>query len=396
MASINLIQPTVREADARLLGIVGDMKSATIYFSPDKGKTADWREEAFDADTIGKYLGKGIGGMVFRLQDDDGEPINKVLKIVKLLPVDESFMEYAEKQPLGVHKTAWNPLVGSKVLAMNQFQAQLFHELTQIRKGTLAGQEDLPKVPDAIPIVYSCATGEMNKSFRDKVYEAQTQNPMDAANFQLFNDNFPVGTHIAYWIMEYVPCTEHSHPPYCGYAPSAESRPTSAGELAADPRFRKEQKGYQQVSKFLHSMGWIVRDTINPGNFGYRENGEVVFFDLFVIPWPPSRVEGELKQMAHSLISKQDIVDFRHTIKNGHYFTNRTQASAYSAESTEGRIAQNLYCEMCFDGRRKVKRIQCYPDSEEHLMNICYECADYRYPDHIMIGTEADIAENSR
>ncbi len=134
MASINLIQPTVREADTRLLGIVGDMKSATIFFSTDQGKTADWKEEVFDADTIGNYLGKGVGGMVFRLQDDDGQPINKVLKMVKLLPTDESFMEYSQKQPLGVHKKAWDPLVGSKVLAMNEFQAQLFQQLAQLRK----------------------------------------------------------------------------------------------------------------------------------------------------------------------------------------------------------------------------------------------------------------------
>tara|TARA_R110002020_G_scaffold7065_12_gene29924 strand:- start:4189 stop:5205 length:1017 start_codon:yes stop_codon:yes gene_type:complete len=335
VASINLIQPTVREADARLLGIVGDMKGATIFFSEDDGRTAEWKEEVFDADTIGNYLGKGVGGMVFRLQDDDGIPINKVLKMVKLLPSDESFMEYAQKQPLGVHKKAWNPLVGSKVLAMNEFQAQLFQELSQLRKGILEGQGGLPKVPDAIPIVYSCAKGTMNQSFRDKVYEAQSNNPMDAPNFKLFNDNFPIGTHIAYWIMEYIPCTDESTPAYCGFAPSAENRPASAAELAKDPRFRKEQKGYQDVSHFLHSMGWVVRDTINPGNFGYRENGEVVFFDLFVIPWPPSRVEGELKQMAHSLITKQDIIDFRHTIKNGHYFNRRTQAGAYSAE-TEG------------------------------------------------------------
>lgn len=337
MASINLIQPTVREADVRLLAVVGTMDSATIYYSEDEGKTATWKEEVFDADTIGPYLGKGVGGMVFRLQDDDGKPINKVLKMVKLLPPDESFMEYAQKQPLGVHKKAWNPLIGSKVLAMNEFQTQLFQELSQLRKGTLAGQAGLPKVPDAIPIVYSCATGEMNTAFRDKVYESQSQTPMSVHNFKLFNDNFPVGTHIAYWIMEYIPCTVESDPAYCGFAPSAENRPTSAAELSKDPRFRKEQKGYQDISKFLHNMGWVVRDTINPGNFGYRENGEVVFFDLFVIPWPPSRVEGELKQMAHSLIGKQDIIDFRSSIKNGHYFNKRTQAGAYSAESKETR-----------------------------------------------------------
>ena len=63
MASINLIQPTVREADARLLGIVGDMKGATIFFSEDDGSTAEWMEEVFDADTIGTYIGKGVGGI---------------------------------------------------------------------------------------------------------------------------------------------------------------------------------------------------------------------------------------------------------------------------------------------------------------------------------------------
>ncbi len=199
----------------------------------------------------------------------------------------------------------------------------------------MEGQAQLPPVPDAMPIVYSCAKGTMNQSFRDKVYEAQANNPMDSTNFKLFNDNFPIGTHIAYWIMEYIPCTDESQPAYCGFAPPAENRPISAAELAKDPRFRKEQKGYQDVSHFLHSMGWVVRDTINPGNFGYRENGEIVFFDLFVIPWPPSRVEGELKQMAHALISKQDIIDFRNTIKSGHYFNRRTQAGAYSAETEE-------------------------------------------------------------
>ena len=73
---------------------------------------------------------------------------------------------------------------------------------------------------------------------------------------------------------------------------------------------------------------WEKRHAIISG-----ENGEVVFFDLFVIPWPPTRVEGELKQMAHSLLSRQDIIDFRNTIRSGHYFNNRTQARAYSAEN---------------------------------------------------------------
>lgn len=334
MASIDLL-PVIRNPDTRLVAIVGDLESVTVWYSDGEGDEEEHhyktQELEFQADTIGEYLGKGIGGMVFRLEDDAGEPIDKVLKVVKLLPPDESFMEYVEQQPLGVLKKAWGPFIGSKVLAMNQFQAMLYEDLADAeqRPDEYTG----PKIPSAIPKVYSCRAGIMNAAFRDKVYEAQTDHPMDSRTFKIFNDNFPVGTHIAYWIMEYVPCTAESDPPFCGFAPSAEARPTSAEILAKDPRFHKEQQGYEAVSRFLHKLGWVVKDTINPGNFGYRKNGEVVFFDLFVIPWPPTRVEGELMQMAHSLLTRQDIIDFRNTIRNGHYFHNRTQDSAYSAEN---------------------------------------------------------------
>lgn len=331
MASVNLIQPRVRKGTS-VMGIVGNLEEATIYCSKDG--LYEWDDITLEADTIGPYIGKGIGGMVFRLKDEDDQPINKVLKIVKLLPNDMTFVEYAERQPLGLHQKAWQSLVGSKVLAMNQFQADLFTTLAAINKGIYPQSSKTPKVPKALPIVYSCAQGEMNEAFREKVFEAERNHPFDKRSFKLFQDNFPVGTHIAYWIMEYIPCTNESSPPFCGFAPSAENRPQTSAELAADPRFRKEQKGYQDVSKFLYDMGWVVRDTINPGNFGYREDGSVVFFDLFVIPWPPSRMDGELRQMAHSLIGKQDIIDYRNSIKNGHYFNRRTQSGGYSAENS--------------------------------------------------------------
>jgi len=331
VASIDLL-PIIRDGDTRLIQIVGDLEIVTVWYSDgEDAKRWKTQELEFDADTIGEHLGKGIGGMVFRLEDESGEPLNKVLKVVKLLPTDESFMEYAEHQPLGVRQKAWGPFIGSKVLAMNQFQTMLYTELAVAEQQPEAYEG--PKIPSAIPKIYSCAQGKMNEAFRDKVYEAQTHHPMDSRTFKIFNDNFPVGTHIAYWIMEYVPCTSESHPPFCDFAPSAEQRPNTAAALAKDPRFHKEQKGYQDVSRFLHKLGWVVKDTINPGNFGYRKNGEVVFFDLFVIPWPPTRVEGELTQMARSLLSRQDIIDFRTTIKSGHYFTNRTQAGAYNAEN---------------------------------------------------------------
>ena len=96
VASIDLL-PVIREADSGLVAIVGDLESVTIWYSEDPDDPQNWQwkthELEFDAEsTIGEYLGKGIGGMVFRLEDEEGEPINKVLKIVKLLPVDESFI----------------------------------------------------------------------------------------------------------------------------------------------------------------------------------------------------------------------------------------------------------------------------------------------------------------
>ncbi len=45
------------------------------------------------------------------------------------------------------------------------------------------------------------------------------------------------------------------------------------------------------------------------------------------------------------------------------------------------------YCEICFDARRKTNEIWCYADDVGGLsMNACAECAQYRYPTHVVIA----------
>ena len=69
-----------------------------------------------------------------------------------------------------------------------------------------------------------------------------------------------------------------------------------------------------------------MRDTINPDNFGFREDGSCVFYDLLVCPYPPSREQGDLRSMAREYDA------YERLIESGRYFDYRTQQGAYSAE----------------------------------------------------------------
>ena len=62
--------------------------------------------QSFEADTIGRYIGEGLGGIVFRLMDEDSNPTDKVLKVVRL-GSRRKLECHAQK-----HKP-WEPLIGS-------------------------------------------------------------------------------------------------------------------------------------------------------------------------------------------------------------------------------------------------------------------------------------------
>tara|TARA_R100000900_G_C3345617_1_gene165933 strand:- start:1631 stop:2566 length:936 start_codon:yes stop_codon:yes gene_type:complete len=296
------------------LGLSGDMNSGyNIYYH-------DGNVQNFDADTIGDYIGKGLGGIVFRLMDENNKPTNKVLKVVRILGPGESWREYALK-----HKS-WEPLVGSKVVAMNQFQSMLMSDIANMQRANV-------HTPNGIPRVYSFAEGTMQEAFLDKVEVAAETLNISEKVLEPFFKTFKPGTHIAYWIMEYVPYRKDSRPPYGGFAPYP--RPKDAATLARGREYRKEQEAYSEIAPWLLEKGWVVRDTINPDNFGFRVDGSCVFYDLLVCPYPPSREQGDLRSMANALMSRSEYESYERLIENGRYFNYRTQQGAYSAEEEQ-------------------------------------------------------------
>ena len=52
------------------------------------------------------------------------------------------------------------------------------------------------------------------------------------------------------------------------------------------------------------------------------------------------------------------------------------------------------YCEICFDARRKTNMIQCYPDWEEERMFACPDCAEYKYPNHIILYSDKEYLKS--
>ncbi len=307
VAILDLIDPIPQG----FFGLSGDLRSGhNTYFYETDG-------QSFEADTIGRYIGEGLGGIVFRLMDEDNNPTDKVLKVVRILGPGESWNTYAQK-----HKP-WEPLIGSKVVAMNQFQSMLMEDLYLKQKANV-------ECPSGIPKVYSFAEGTMRPTFLDKVERAAQELNIPEKDLAPFFKTFTPGTHIAYWIMEYVPYRKDSRPPYGGFAPYP--RPKDAATLAKARAFRKEQKAYREIAPWLLAEGWVVRDTINPDNFGFREDGSCVFYDLLVCPFPPSREQGDLRNMANALMGPREYDAYERLIESGRYFDYRTQQGAYSAE----------------------------------------------------------------
>ena len=69
MASIDLLR-IIREPDKRLVSLVGDLNEVTVWYGDDSEVLWTTQEVEFEADTIGEYIGSGVGVMVVRLEDE--------------------------------------------------------------------------------------------------------------------------------------------------------------------------------------------------------------------------------------------------------------------------------------------------------------------------------------
>ena len=255
-----------------------------------------------------KYLGSGAGGSVYRLINDDGTPSDKAIKIVRTFPQYKPGSDI----PFNYSKLLSNSTYeerksyqpgGLKSMTMNRFQADFFRE---IRNRQL--KDD--RTPNSIPKVYTYVEGALNDRLRNEII---TEDPEG-------DKKFPKGTYVAIWVMEYIPCIWSNE--FCGKTQSKRNW-DSIRELN-DIRYTQENIAYNQIATFvLDDMGYVMKDLRNPRNFGFRHNGEVVFFDPVVIPYPSQHLDTNTKLMASLVYGFAGENKFTAAIEDGKYYKMR-------------------------------------------------------------------------
>ena len=212
---------------------------------------------------IGDYIASGHCGSAF---DVVGHP-DKVIKIVRLMdyksPINEEIgLEIGDYQK----SHAYSEWKGG--IALNEFQAVLFN---MVNEKIINGEED--EISPHLPKLYGFITGEMEQYLMDEIVNSWDEykwNPVKMSeilsNFKIRDGDIP-GTRIGLWVIERVERADEDSKDY--------DDTIKAGQQITD------------LNKWFLKNNFIVRDTRNQGNWGFRGD-TVVWFDPGVAPYPIS------------------------------------------------------------------------------------------------------------
>ncbi len=211
---------------------------------------------------IGNFIAAGACGFAFNVV---GEP-NMVIKVCRLVDYEyidpPTISDFNDKQNVAYRQMAW-----AGGIALNEFQAILFSQLYEMQRG---GEEITPHLPK----IYAFSSGEMQQSMMDEITRSYEFYNWSSSNYQTIISNFHAhigrtqpGTRIGLWIMEKVERAGQ-------YEKGAGDSPNARTQVV-------------ELNKWLREHNYIVRDTENQGNWGFRKGtNEVVWFDPGVSPWP--------------------------------------------------------------------------------------------------------------
>lgn len=203
---------------------------------------------------IGKYLGSGACGSAFLVEGDD----TKVIKIARLIDYkyadggNDKLEISSINEPQRNLKYGW---VGG--IALNEFQAIMFEKLAQMEMVGESYTSTLPKT-------YSFISGEMQQALLDDITLSRRKYNWDNSKYQELMNSFSVsngffpGTRIGLWVMERLERV--------------------GGYIEGTP--------WTELNEWLFNHNMIVRDTQNTGNYGFRKDGTIAWFDPGVCPWP--------------------------------------------------------------------------------------------------------------
>lgn len=255
-----------------------------------------------------KYLGSGVGGSVYRLINDNGTLSDKAIKIVRTFPkynphsvIPFNYSNLLSKTSPKERKS-YEP-GGIKSMTMNRFQADFFREL---RHRQLQDES----TPESLPKVYQYVEGTLVEGLREAIIKADPDG----------DKKFLKGSYVAIWVMEYIPCIWAND--FCGKIETKRNW-NSVRELS-NIQYSQENVAYSEIATFvLDDMGYVMKDLKNPRNFGFRANGEVVFFDPVVIPYPSQNLDNNTALMASLIYGFGGEKKFTQAINNRTYYKMR-------------------------------------------------------------------------
>ena len=216
---------------------------------------------------IGNYIASGACGSAFEVV---GHP-DKVLKIIRLMNYKSPINEEKGLEIGDFESEIWSYEKDLDVgwaggIALNEFQAVLFNLMNEMK---MNGDED--KISPHLPKLYGFTTGEMKKYLLNEIDISHAEYNWNSNKYLEMKRNFTVrngdipGTRIGLLIMERV------------------TRAAEREKDLEDNRMAKKQ--ILELNDWLLKHNFIVRDSVNAGNWGFRDN-EVVWFDIAVSPYP--------------------------------------------------------------------------------------------------------------
>ena len=220
-----------------------------------------------DNKLIGNFIAAGACGFAF---DVVGEP-NMVIKVCRLVDyesiIPHSISDFGDTQ---VSKYKNMDFAGG--VGLNEFQAILFSQLYDMQK---TGEEITPHLPK----VYAFSSGEMWPELMEEITRSYDFYCWSPTRYRTIEQNFIPrfwgvnegklipGTRIGLWIMERLERAD--------------------GADKTDEDENKARKQVVALNKWLRKHNYIVRDTKNEGNWGFRKGtDEIVWFDPGVAIWP--------------------------------------------------------------------------------------------------------------
>ncbi|MHA1290693.1 MAG: hypothetical protein ACTSPB_25190 [Candidatus Thorarchaeota archaeon] len=264
---------------------------------------------------LGPLVGMGESGYVFEIE---GQP-DQVLKLVQIRPGDE----FGNPRPF--RETFPRPTARSRKIARNELQANLFARLVNVNFN------------NHLPMIYDFGLMRGGSDLQSQIYDSYQKYGWETSAWNAMLREFSGDNRAAWWVMERIPYMVYNN--WGGNMPETPIPGWTSRDY--EKFYPKEQAAYEDLThELLSEASVILRDTKNPANMGYREDGTAVWFDPTVSTWPITRdmrdsnrlLDREKYDLFADAFGVDQINRYQQAIDDGSYFRERHGIGALMAE----------------------------------------------------------------